>query len=142
MALQTRGPRPRERTLAAGVGLAVGLVALAVLALVWLRFVRVGIHWSYGLLAALLAVQVARSALTADWVRRGAALGTVFGVFVMVLGVQPAAFCLTPAAPGCRSVVHLQPSLIVAGLVATTTMAALDVYRGRRRPGRTDRPLP
>ena len=131
MALPARWQR-RDATVLAALAVALGL--LSTLALDWTRLAPFGIHWSYALLGGLTVVQLIRSALTDDWVRRGAALATVFGVFVMVLGYQPAVFCATPSAPGCGPGVHLQPSLLVAGAIATGAMVVLDVYRGRR-PG-------
>ena len=121
--------RPRRRSVAVLLAAVLGSGFLAGVALAWLRVAPAGLPVSYPLLGGLLLVQLGRAARMDDWLRRGAALATVPAVLVVVLGLQPAGFCLTPSAPGCGPGLRVQPLLLLTGLFATGTTAGLDVLR-------------
>ncbi|WP_227355323.1 hypothetical protein [Haladaptatus salinisoli] len=84
---------------------------------------------SFYFLGIILVFQFVRSVGMDDWKRRGAALASVVGLVVMIIGLGPSGYCATSSPPQCGTNFDIRPTVLFLGLLLTTAMLYFDIRR-------------
>lgn len=80
-------------------------------------------------LGGISLVQLARSVFMDDWTRRGAALGVVVGVLMMLFGMRPMGHCADTTASNCGTSFNPVFPVLALGFLLTTTLLYVDIRR-------------
>ncbi len=80
-------------------------------------------------LGAIFLVQLVRSVFIDDWLRRGATFGTVVGVLVMLVGLNPMASCADTFPLQCSTSFRPVFPILAVGFLLTVGTVYVDIRR-------------
>ncbi len=80
-------------------------------------------------LGAILLAQLVRCVFMNDWLRRGTTLGTVVGVVVILVGLNPIRLCADSFPPQCSTSPDPVFPILAVGFLLTVGMVYVDIGR-------------